>query len=153
MILTGSWRRRARSGMIVFIDTNVIIDFLLKREPFCEAAAEILQRCAGRELTGYLAFHSIPDIWYILRKVPENKRRGWLKDICSILFVAAASHEEVVKAVENEAFADFEDCLQDRCAKSKAARYIITRNVKDFDGAEVPAVTPQEFLAIMESEK
>ena len=58
----------------------------------------------------------------------------------------------MVKAVENEAFADFEDCLQDRCAKSKDARYIITRNVKDFDRAEVPD-TPQEFLAIMESEK
>lgn len=100
--------------MVVLIDTNVIIDFLLKREPFSESAAEILQ-------------------------------------ICSVLFVTGASHEEVLRAIENEEFGDFEDCLQDRCAKSKGARYIITRNVKDFDGSEIRAVSPQEFLDIIRS--
>lgn len=135
--------------MVVLIDTNVIIDFLLKREPFSELAAEILQKCAGKELVGYLAFHSIPNIWYILRKVPEDKRREWLKDICSVLFVTGASHEEVLRAIENEKFGDFEDCLQDRCAKSKGAQYIITRNVKDFDGSEIQAVSPQEFLDVI----
>lgn len=138
-----------RSGMLVLVDTNVIMDFLLKREPFGEAAAEIFQKCAGKEITGYLAFHSIPTIWYILRKIPESKRREWLRDICNVLYVAGASHEEVLKAIENEEFGDFEDCLQDRCAKSKGAQYIITRNVKDFEGSEVPAVSPQEFLAII----
>lgn len=132
--------------MVVLIDTNVIIDFLLKREPYSESAAEILLKCADKELVGYLAFHSIPNIWYILRKVPERKRRGWLKDICSVLFVTGASHEEVLRAIDNEEFSDFEDCLQDRCAKNKGAQYIITRNVKDFDGSEIPAVSPQEFL-------
>lgn len=138
-----------QNGMVVLIDTNVMIDFLLKREPFSEAAAEILRKCAERELTGYLAFHSIPNIWYILRKVPERKRRGWLKDICSVLCVTGASHEEVLRAIENEKFGDFEDCLQDKCAKSKGARYIITRNVKDFDGSEIPAVSPKELLDML----
>lgn len=132
--------------MVVLIDTNVIIDFLLEREPFYEAAAEVLRKCAGNELTGYLAFHSIPNIWYILRKVPEKNRREWLMDLCSFLHVTGASHEDVVKAIANEAFGDFEDCLQDRCAKSRRAQYIITRNVKDFVGSEVSAVSPQEFL-------
>lgn len=151
MIRIKSWRRHAQNGIVVLIDTNVIIDFLLKREPFSESAAEILQKCAAKELVGYLAFHSIPNIWYILRKVPEGKRRGWLRDICSVLFVTGASHEEVLRAIENEEFGDFEDCLQDRCAKSKGARYIITRNVKDFDGSEIQAVSPQEFLDIIRS--
>lgn len=48
------------NGMVVLIDTNVIIDFLLKREPFREPAAIILQKCAEKELDGYLAFHFIP---------------------------------------------------------------------------------------------
>lgn len=48
--------------MVVLIDTNVIIDFLLKREPYSEPATVILKKCAEKELTGYLAFHSIPNI-------------------------------------------------------------------------------------------
>lgn len=135
-----------QNDMVVLIDTNVIIDFLLKREPFSESAAEILKKCAKKEIVGYLAFHSIPNIWYILRKVPVQNRREWLKDLCSFLYVTGASHEEVLKAIENEQFGDFEDCLQDKCAKSKGARYIITRNVSDFTESEVSAISPQEFL-------
>lgn len=152
MILIKNWRRHAQRDMVVLIDTNIIIDFLLQREPFCKPATVILQKCAGKELIGYLAFHSIPNIWYILRKVPEKNRREWLTDLCSFLHVTGAGHEEVVKAIAKEEFSDFEDCLQDRCAKSKGARYIITRNVSDFAGSEVPAVSPQEFLKIMQNE-
>lgn len=116
-------------------------------------AAEILQKCAKKELVGYLAFHSIPNIWYILRKVPEKNRRAWLKDLCSFLYVTGADHEEVLKAIENERFGDFEDCLQDKCAKSKGARYIITRNVSDFAESEVPAISPQDFLKVITNER
>lgn len=139
--------------MVVLIDTNVVIDFLLKREPYSEPAAVILQKCAEKELTGYLAFHSIPNIWYILRKVPDKKRREWLTDLCSFLYVTGTSHEEIIKAIANEEFGDFEDCLQDRCAKSKGAQYIITRNGKDFAASEVPAVSPQDFLDIIKISK
>lgn len=141
-----------RRDMVVLIDTNVIIDFLLEREPFYEPAAEILRRCAGNELTGYVAFHSIPNIWYILRKVPEKSRREWLIDLCGFLRVTGASHEEVLKAIANDSFEDFEDCLQDRCAKGKGAQYIITRNVKDFDSSEVSAVSPQDFIDIIKNQ-
>lgn len=72
-----------------------------------------------------------------------------MKDLCSFLYVTGASHEEVQKAIENEQFGDFEDCLQDKCAKSKGARYIITRNANDFVQSEVTAVSPLEFLDII----
>ncbi len=78
--------------------------------------------------------------------MPEDKRREWLGDICSILKVAGASHREVVRAIEMEEFKDFEDCLQDRCAKGIGAKYIITRNKVDFSGSEVPAILPEDFL-------
>ena len=132
--------------MVILIDTNVRIDFLITREPFYKTASEIIERCADGRLSGYIAFHSISNLWYILRKVPEDKRREWMKDICSILRVAGASHEEVLRAIERKEFKDFEDCLQDRCAKGVKAQYIVTRNTKDFLGSEVPAVLPEEFL-------
>lgn len=46
-------------------------------------------------------------------------------------------------------FRDFEDCLQDRCAQGIGAGYIITRNVADFNGSEIPAITPEDFLRVI----
>lgn len=132
--------------MVVLIDTNIIIDFLLTREPFYQASSEVMTKCANRELTGYIAFHSIPNLWYILRKIPDDKRRKWLSDICRFLRVTGASHEEVIKAINMKEFQDFEDCLQDRCAKGINAQYIITRNVDDYINSEIPAILPTEFL-------
>lgn len=105
-----------------------------------------MEKCATGELEGYIAFHSVPNLWYILRKIPEEKRRGWLIDICGFLRVVGVNHDEVLKAIESADFKDFEDCLQYRCAKSIGASYIITRNVEDFNGSEVPAILPEEFL-------
>ena len=97
-------------------------------------------------MNGYIAFHSVPNLWYILRKIPEEKRREWLIDICGFLKVVGVNHTEVIKAIKLTNFKDFEDCLRDRCAKSVEASYIITRNVEDFNGSEVPAILPEEFL-------
>ena len=136
--------------MVVLIDTNVIIDYLVTREPFCKTASEVVEKCARKEITGYIAFHSIPNLWYILRKVPEDKRREWIMDICCLLQVAGANHAEVVKAIKMKNFRDFEDCLQDRCASSVGAQYIVTRNPMDFAASEVPAVLPEDFLKILD---
>lgn len=136
--------------MVVLIDTNVIIDFLIKREPYEKAASEIIRKCAEKEMKGYLALHSVTNLWYILRKVPEEKRREWILDVCSFLRVAGVSHEEVVRAITMKDFKDFEDCIQDRCAGSVGAEYIVTRNTSDFANSQVPAVSPEKFLEILE---
>lgn len=63
-----------------------------------------------------------------------------------IFSVASASQEEIIEAIENDSFADFEDCLQDKCAKEAGADYIITVNEKDFENSEIEAINPREFL-------
>lgn len=135
--------------MVVLIDTNVILDFLLTREPAYKAASDIILKCANKEIKGYIAFHSISILWYVLRKVPEEKRRNYLIDICNLLQVTATSHNEIIKAINMIEFKDFEDCLQDRCAKNVSADYIITRNTLDFTYSEVPAILPEDFLKIL----
>ncbi len=132
--------------MRILIDTNVIIDFLLTREPFYKASSTIIEKCAKKEINGYIAFHSIPNLWYILRKSPQSARREWLTYICDFLQVVGASQQEVIKAIKMQEFDDFEDCLQDRCAKSAGAQFIVTRNTKDFMHSEIPAISPEMFL-------
>ncbi len=135
--------------MVVLIDTNVLIDLVSKREAFFEAAKDAVGFCACGKAEGYVAFHSLPDMWYILRKKGDAERRRQLLDICEVLTVAGTTHDEVVKAIKSSDFKDFEDCLQDRCAASIGAGYIVTRNVKDFGQSEIKAITPTEFCTIM----
>ena len=93
-----------------------------------------------------MAFHSLPNLWYILRKVPAETRRSWLENVCKILKVASASQEAVMKAIKMDNFQDFEDCLQDRCVEEISANYIITRNTADFKASVVSAIEPDEWL-------
>ena len=113
--------------MVVLIDTNIIIDFLAVRKPFYDSAFQVMEKCASGEAEGYIAFHSLPNLWYIFRKIPEETRRLWLEKICKILKVASASQESVLKAIKMDNCTDFEDWLQDRCAEEVSANYIITR--------------------------
>lgn len=78
----------------------------------------------------------------------EKKSMVILVDTNIILEVTGASHSQVRQAVEKECFDDFEDCLQDECAKAVKADYIITRNKTDFSFSDTKAVTPEEFLEV-----
>ena len=107
--------------------------------------------CAEKKVDGYLAFHSLSTIWYVLRKMPDDERRGWLKNLCSVLGIAGATTEEVKEALEKVQFKDFEDCLQDKCARHIHADYIVTGNKKDFTYAETKTINPLEFCALFET--
>ena len=72
-----------------------------------------------------------------------------LDNICGILNVISASHGQVVRAIRNKIFKDFEDCLQDECAKTVNAQFIVTCNVRDYTCAGTTAVTPDQFLDIL----
>ena len=133
--------------MVVLIDTNVVLDFLTMRQPYYEDAKAVIRICAGDKVTGYLAFHSVPSIFYILRKShSEADRRAMLKKLCCVLHVIAASHEKVCEAIEETDFADLEDCLQEKCAREATVDYIVTRNLEDFKNSHIKAILPRKFI-------
>lgn len=66
-----------------------------------------------------------------------------------VLQVTGASHEKVCDAIERNEFFDYEDCLQDECAREVSADYIITRNTEDFQHSQIKAITPKNLLEIM----
>ncbi len=137
--------------MVILIDTNAALDFLTMRQPFYDDAGKVIMICAEGRVQGYLAFHSLPNIFYILRKSHSDAdRRKMLKKLCSVLKVTGASHESICNAIEREGFLDFEDCLQDECAKEVSADFIVTRNTDDFFCSKVKPLTPHEFLEIVE---
>lgn len=74
----------------------------------------------------------------------------WLRDMCEILTVVGASHERVLEAIDNVEFKDFEDCLQDECARMVEADCLVTCNWKDFNLAKTKVYNPDELVALFE---
>lgn len=137
--------------MVILIDTNVIIDFLTSREPFYTEAERILTWCAQRKIIGFIAAHSFSNCFYILRKnCTAKERKDLLRNLLKITYVAGIDEKIIINALENDAFTDFEDCIQFECAKPIAADYIVTRNTNDFPTTEVKIVTPTEFISLFE---
>lgn len=139
--------------MRILIDTNVIMDALLGRQPFFAASDTVLKICHEEKAEGFLAAHSVTNLFYMLRKFfKDEELRDILRNLLDFLEVEQIDKEKVSLALKNNAFADFEDGLQYECAKSVKADSIITRNKKDFTGSTIPVVTPMEFLATFPSE-
>ena len=129
--------------LCVLIDTNVAYTFLSEREDyFANEAFKIMQLCVRGKIYGYLAFHSLSTIWYLCRKLDDKERRRIILRLCNIITVVGAGQDEIIDAIQNESFRDFEDCLQDKCAKEAGCDYIVTANIRDFKESEVPAIPP-----------
>ena len=138
-------------NIISLIDANVIINFITKRDdPYKNECCEVMKLCTESMFDGYIAFHSLSIIWYVVKKQEtEERARAWLKDICEVLTITGATQKQVKEAIEKSEFRDFEDCLQDECAAHVNAEYIVTCNLKDFQQAKTMAVTPDVFLKIL----
>lgn len=133
----------------ILIDTNVLLDYLLERDPFFEDAKEVILSCINGKTKGCIAAHSIPNMFFILRKDYDAKeRREILLNLCKIFDVEGIDKAKLISGLENENFSDFEDCLQMECAKSYKADYIITRNVSDYETSEVKAIMPKDYVSL-----
>lgn len=139
--------------MVILVDTNILMDVIANREPYAEYGKQILEKCAKREVTGIIAAHSIPNLFYILRKnFSQEERRALLKDLCSIFRISDLNEKKIMAALDNVRFSDFEDCLQEECAVEEIADYIVTRNPGDFTESRVKVIQPDEFVSLFRAQ-
>ena len=132
--------------MKVLVDTNVILDVLLEREPFYRASLEILAMSEMGQIEGFVSAITIPTIYYLVRKeVGSDKAREAVKRILAIFKVAPVD-EGVLLDATRVPFRDYEDAVIYCSTLRVGAACIITRNVRDFRDSQVPVVTPLEFL-------
>jgi len=138
-------------NITIFLDTNVILDYLQSREPFTEYANSIFKLCADKKIVASISAQSIADIFFILRKdYTVYERKNMLLFICGICDVIGANKTMITNALTNENFNDLEDCIQTECAKIAGVDYIITRNIKDFTASRIEPILPEDFLKVIE---
>lgn len=141
--------------MKVLFDTNVILDLLLNRQPFCEMSARVIDLSARKTIEGYISASAITDIYYIAYKTLRDRSKvsSLLERLLKIVSVAGVTETEILEALKS-GWNDFEDAVQYFSARNIAVSYIVTRNKKDYLSAkeDIVIAEPQEFLNLMEIE-
>lgn len=138
-------------GFRILVDTNILLDYLLVREPYDTDAREIMIACRQKKVTGCIAAHSISNMFFILRKAFSiEERRRILRDLCELFDVESLDKTKITAALADESFSDFEDCLQKECALNFQADYIVSRNCSDFRSSKIPCIEPAEFMKLVQ---
>lgn len=141
--------------MKVLIDTNILLDVILLREPHLELSKRVLQCCQSL-VDGYIAVHTFSNMFYILHETEDfaiEDCRNTFNKLLYVFDVASLNKSDVIAAVNNETFADLEDSMQHQSSVASELDYIVTRNIKDFEKSNVPAVTPEKFLELVHAEE
>jgi predicted nucleic acid-binding protein len=131
----------------LFIDTDVIIDFLIDRKPFSREAAIIFTLIEQKKLKGHVSSLTFSNLYYVLRKFNTHKKVISNLDSLSKLINILKVDDQIIRKAIDSVFLDFEDGIQYFCAiESKNIDVIITRNIKDYKNSDLPVMTPGDFL-------
>ena len=136
--------------MRLLIDTNVILDYLLSREGFREQAKEIFDLVKYGEHFEVLSSSAVTDIFYHLNREFRNsfKAQEQIRELMKIVSILTVSEQDIRTALDMR-WKDFEDAVQYAVALSNRVDAVISRNVRDFEGHEIPVMTPDEFLTMI----
>jgi predicted nucleic acid-binding protein len=131
----------------IFTDTDILIDFITGRQPFSKDAARLFDLMEKGGIRAYASSLSFSNLYYLLRRIHPHKRVvNKLEELADFLSIINVD-ERIIKTALKSSFKDFEDAIQCYAAQSvKKIRVIVTRNIKDFRGAELPVMTPVTFL-------
>lgn len=135
--------------MRVLLDTNIVLDLILKRPPFNVVAKEIFARAARKEIEVFVSPITPINAFYTTRKeIGKDAAFLAIQGILNIVEVAKTD-----KTILQNAFAlnfnDYEDAVQCACALAENLDAVVTRNTKDFTNAPLQIYSPSEFLQIL----
>jgi predicted nucleic acid-binding protein len=126
----------------VLLDTNVILDVWLAREPFWWDSAKLLAKIEQKKIDGVISPTTVTTLHYLAKKtLGENQARNLINSLLEILTLGEVSRETFKTAMESD-IRDFEDAVIEAVAMMAAVDYIATRNVKDFKKSRIGAKEP-----------
>ena len=130
----------------LFIDTDIILDILAKREPFYNPAAQLFALIDEKKVDAYTTPVVFSNLFYILSKFKSrNFAHSSLRKLRLLLTIIQVD-EKVIDLALNSEFKDFEDAIQFYSAKFHDLDFIITRNVKDFISKDLTVITAEDFI-------
>ena len=136
----------------LFLDTNIVVDLLERREPFCYDAVRLFTLAYNKQVQLIVSPMTFSTASFLLRKHGPEGVRNLLSNFRQLSHVATTNQRIVDDALASQ-FKDYEDAMQYYTAIKAKADAIITRNGKDFASSKIPVMTATEFLATLKGEE
>lgn len=133
--------------MNVFLDTDVIVDYITDRKPFSDETEKVFALIENKKIKGHCSSLCFINLYYLLRRqMGKAKALALLKDLSGLLNILRVDEGSVLLALDSD-FNDFEDAIQYYTTSDyKSIDLIITRNTKDYKHSELPVMTPDNLL-------
>lgn len=133
--------------MRLLVDTNIVLDVLLDRAPFADAAVQIFGMIERSVHQGFLGATTVTTIDYLLgRHLDRSESRRHLESLLGLFSIAPVNRSVLERALRSK-IPDFEDAVLEQAALLCGVEVLITRNVRDFTKATLKVFEPIEFLA------
>ena len=134
----------------LFVDTDVILDLVVRREPYHKTALRFFSFLKKHAIEGFTSPVSVANTYYILAKIRD--RRYALEKVRRLmqLIRIAAVDQQIIDAAIRAPYKDFEDSIQYQCAVTNGLGLLITRNVSDYPKEQVKVLLPDEYVTITE---
>lgn len=133
--------------MRILLDTNVVLDVLLNRQPWVKDAAAIWQANDDGRVMAYLTASTFTDIFYIARKVAGIAGARQAVRTCLEAFEICDVTRHTLQHAGTLLGNDFEDNLQIACATLQNLDAIVTRDQAGFQHSSLPVFDPADLLA------
>ena len=132
------------------IDTNIVLDVLLARKPFVDAATRLFGLIEQSRLEGLLCATTITTVDYLLaQSLPRPHSREALRRLLELFEVAPVNRSVIEEALRSR-IPDFEDAVLEQSGRLSGADAIITRNLRDFHNSSLKALGPDELLSAID---
>jgi predicted nucleic acid-binding protein len=137
----------------IFVDSDIILDLLAKREPHYIHTAKLFTLIDQQKVTAFTSPIVFANLHYLLKKMTSNKSAlkslRKLKTFVNVL----PTDERVIEQSLNSEFNDFEDAIQYFTSVNNGINLIITRNTKDYKKGKISISTAEEFIKTWETEQ
>jgi predicted nucleic acid-binding protein len=132
----------------ILIDLNIILDFLNKRN-FHQEAAQLINMCVEKKLSGYICAHEVTTLSYFLLKEQKDKTKV-INTITALLdiFHVIPIDESILRDSLISPITDYEDAVIEVSSMKANIDYIISRNISDFKSSRIPTYTPEQFFIL-----
>lgn len=135
----------------MIVDTNVVLDVLLGREPFLKPAVDVFRLVEESRIDAFICATTVTTIDYLLIKsLPAPKARSALRRLISLFEIATVNRPVIERALLSK-IKDFEDAVLNEAGQIAGVDFVITRNTKDFAGSALKVCDPNEFLALFDT--
>lgn len=132
----------------IFLDTNILLDVLLERGPFCQPAQLVWSLAERKEIKAGISAVSLNNVFFIIKKLASKEKAYFaINTLVEIFKICPVTSQTISKALKLD-LPDFEDALQYICALQFRAKTIITRDFSGFKKSKISVMDASQYLTL-----